>query len=75
MLSARFMNPTGEEIMTLLKKHLLGLLLTVLGGLLLVHGIVTIQGWETTLGFIVLALGVVLLALKVVRRNTPTPQP
>ena len=60
--------------MTLLKKNLLGLLLTLVGGLALAHGAVTSQGWETTLGLIVLAAGAVLLALKVVRRNTPTAE-
>jgi hypothetical protein len=32
------------------------------------------QGGETIVGLIVLAVGVVLLALKVVRRNTPTAE-
>jgi hypothetical protein len=57
--------------MTLLKKNILGLLLTLVGGIALAHGAVTGQGWETLLGIVVLAIGVVLLALKIVRRNTP----
>jgi hypothetical protein len=60
--------------MTLLKKNLLGLLLTLVGGLALAHGAVMGEAWETTLGLILLAVGVVLLALKVVRRNTPTAE-
>jgi hypothetical protein len=60
--------------MTLLKKNLLGLLLTLVGGLALAHGAVMSEGWETILGLILLAVGVVLLALKVVRRNAPTAE-
>jgi uncharacterized membrane protein HdeD (DUF308 family) len=60
--------------MTLLKKNLLGLLLTLVGGLALAHGSVTGEQWETVLGLVALAAGVVLLALKVVRRNTPTAE-
>ena len=58
--------------MTRLKKHILGLLLTLVGGLALAHGMATVQGWETVVGLIALAAGVTLLALKIVRRNTPT---
>lgn len=64
----------GDEAVTLLKKNLLGLLLTLVGGLALAHGAVMGQGGETIVGLIVLAVGVVLLALKVVRRNTPTAE-
>jgi uncharacterized membrane protein HdeD (DUF308 family) len=60
--------------MTLLKKNVVGILLTLVGGLALAHGIATVQGWETVLGVILLAIGVTLLALKIVRRNTPTAQ-
>jgi uncharacterized membrane protein HdeD (DUF308 family) len=62
--------------MPLLKKYLLGLLLTLVGGLALTHGIVTTNGWETTLGVVLLTVGVLLMAYRlIVRRNTPTPAP
>jgi len=57
--------------MTLLKKNVVGLVLTLLGGLALAHGIATVQGWETLIGLILLVVGVLLLVLKIVRRNTP----
>jgi uncharacterized membrane protein HdeD (DUF308 family) len=60
--------------MTLLKKNVVGLVLTLLGGLALAHGMATVQGWETVVGLIALAAGVTLLALKIVRRNAPKPQ-
>jgi uncharacterized membrane protein HdeD (DUF308 family) len=64
----------GDETMTLLKKNVVGLLLTLFGGLALAHGIATTAGWETLLGVILLVIGVALLALKIVRRNTPASQ-
>jgi uncharacterized membrane protein HdeD (DUF308 family) len=57
--------------MGLLKKNILGLVLTLVGGLALAHGMATVQGWETVVGVIALAAGVTLLAFKIVRRNTP----
>jgi uncharacterized membrane protein HdeD (DUF308 family) len=60
--------------MALLKKNVVGLVLILLGGLALAHGMATVQGWETVLGLVALVVGVVLLALKIARRNTPTPQ-
>jgi uncharacterized membrane protein HdeD (DUF308 family) len=56
--------------MALLKKNILGLVLTLVGGLALAHGMATVQGWETVVGVIALAAGVALLAFKIVRRNT-----
>jgi uncharacterized membrane protein HdeD (DUF308 family) len=73
MIPGPFSSQQGEA-MTLLKKNLLGLVLTLVGGLALAHGAVTSQAWETILGLIVLGLGVLLLALKIVRRNTPTAE-
>jgi hypothetical protein len=46
----------------------------LVGGLALVYGIVMVQGWETVVGLIALVAGVTLLAIKIIRRNTPTPQ-
>jgi hypothetical protein len=60
--------------MLLLKKNILGLLLTLIGGLGLAHGAATGQQWEMMLGLVVLVIGLVLLALKVLRRNTPTAE-
>jgi hypothetical protein len=60
--------------MTLLKKNILGLLLTLVGGLGLAHGAAMGQQWEMMLGLVVLVIGLVLLALKVLRRNTPTAE-
>jgi hypothetical protein len=57
--------------MTLLTKKAAGFGLTLVGGLALVHGIVASQVWESLVGLAALAIGVWLLAAKVVRRNTP----
>jgi hypothetical protein len=74
MIPEFFISQQGNEAMTLLKKNILGLLLTLIGGLALAHGAATGQDWETFLGLIVLAIGLVLLALKIIRRNTPTAE-
>jgi hypothetical protein len=57
--------------MTLLTKKAAGLGLTLLGGLTVAHGASAGQAWEALAGLVVLAIGVGLLAAKVVRRNTP----
>jgi hypothetical protein len=57
--------------MTLLSKKVAGIGLTLLGGLTLAHGASSEQAWETVLGLLVLAVGVALLAAKIVRRNAP----
>jgi uncharacterized membrane protein HdeD (DUF308 family) len=75
MIPEPFGRQLGDKAMTLLKKNLLGLVLTLVGGLALAHGAVMSQAWETTLGLIVLAVGVALLALKIVKRNAPTAEP
>jgi hypothetical protein len=58
--------------MTLLSKKVVGLGLTLLGGLTIAHGASADRAWETLVGLLVLAIGVALLAAKIVRRNTPT---
>jgi hypothetical protein len=58
--------------MTLLSKKVVGLGLTLLGGLAVAHGASADRAWEALLGLLVLGIGVALLAAKVVRRNTPT---
>ncbi|HWE15738.1 MAG TPA: hypothetical protein VG758_00940 [Hyphomicrobiaceae bacterium] len=58
--------------MTLLSKKVAGLGLILLGGLTVAHGASAEQTWEILLGLLVLAIGVALLAAKIVRRNTPT---
>jgi hypothetical protein len=57
--------------MTLLSKKVAGVGLTLLGGLTVVHGVSAGRAWETLLGLLALAIGVALLAAKIVRRNTP----
>jgi hypothetical protein len=57
--------------MTLLSKKAVGVGLTLVGGLTLVHGASAGRVWETLLGLAVLAIGVALLAAKIVRRNAP----
>jgi hypothetical protein len=61
----------GDPDVTLFQKKVAGLALVLLGGLTATHGAATGETWETLLGLFGLAIGVVLLALKVVRRNTP----
>lgn len=56
--------------MVLLVKKLGGLALTLLGGLTIVHGAVVSAAWEVGVGLAILAMGIALLAMKVVRRNT-----
>jgi hypothetical protein len=56
---------------TLLSKKVAGLGLTLLGGLTAAHGVAGGRAWETVLGLLGIAVGVVLLVAKVVRRNTP----
>jgi hypothetical protein len=58
--------------MTLLSKKVVGLGLTLLGGLTVAHGASADRAWETALGLLALAIGVALLAAKIVRRNTRT---
>jgi hypothetical protein len=58
--------------MTLLSKKVAGLGLTLLGGLTVAHGAFAERAWETALGLLALAIGVALLAAKIVRRNTRT---
>jgi hypothetical protein len=60
--------------MMLLAKKTAGLALTLLGGLAMVHGAAAGRAWETWTGLVVLAAGVALLAIKVVRRNAPTAE-
>jgi hypothetical protein len=57
--------------MALLSKKILGVGLTLLGGLTLAHGASAGRAWETLLGLLALAVGVALLAAKIVRRNAP----
>ena len=57
--------------MTLFAKKTVGLGLTLLGGLALVHGLVAEQAWESLVGRGALAIGVWQLAAKVLRRNSP----
>jgi hypothetical protein len=61
----------GDRDVTLFHKKVAGLALVLLGGLTATRGAATGETWETLLGLFGLAIGVVLLALKVVRRNTP----
>jgi hypothetical protein len=56
--------------MTLFTKKAAGIGLTLLGGLAMVHGAAAGQPWETWVGLLVLAVGLGLLAAKIVRRNT-----
>jgi hypothetical protein len=58
--------------MMLLTKKAGGLVLVLLGGLILAHGASTGWMWENVAGLLLLALGVALLALKIVRRHSPT---
>ena len=61
----------GDRDVTLFHKKVAGLALVLLGGLTATHGAANGTTWETLLGLLGLAIGVALLALKVVRRNTP----
>ena len=61
--------------MALLFKKVGGLGLVVLGGLIVVHGAAAERMWESWLGLLLLVIGAVLLALKVVRRNLPDAGP
>ena len=61
----------GDRDVTLFHKKIAGLALVLLGGLTAAHGAATGETWETLLGLFGLVIGVALLALKVVRRNTP----
>ena len=58
--------------MMLLSKKVAGLGLTLLGGLTVAHGASAGRAWEALLGLLVVGIGAVLLAAKIVRRNTPT---
>ena len=55
--------------MTLLTKKVAGLGFVVLGGLVTAHAGSAGQTWELVLGLLLLLIGAVLLALKIVRRN------
>jgi hypothetical protein len=57
--------------MTLLRMKVGGLGLILLGGLALAHGVADGRMWEAVLGLLMLGLGVVLLAAKVIRRTAP----
>jgi len=60
---------TGDSVMTYLMKKVVGLGLVLLGGLTAVHGNVTGETWEMSAGVLLAVIGVVLLAMKIVRRN------
>lgn len=55
--------------MTLLAKKVAGVGLTLVGGLIIAHGALEYRTAEILFGLLVLGIGVVLLAAKVVRRN------
>jgi hypothetical protein len=61
--------------MILLKKKVAGLGLVVVGGLVTAHGGAAGAAWEVGLGLLLVAVGVALLAAKVVRRNIPHTGP
>jgi hypothetical protein len=54
-------------------KKIAGLGLVLLGGLAAAHGGSTGQAWETLVGLFAVVIGGVLLAMKIVRRNTSLP--
>ena len=56
--------------MMLLVKKVGGIGLLLLGGLMAAHGGAAGQTWETVIGLILAMTGVVLLAAKIVRRNS-----
>jgi hypothetical protein len=56
--------------MTFFMKKVVGLGLILLGGLGAVLGSVTGQTWEISAGVLLAAIGVVLLAMKIARRNS-----
>jgi hypothetical protein len=61
----------GDPDVTLFQKKIAGLGLVLVGGLTATHGAATGETWETLLGLFGIVVGAALLALKVVRRNTP----
>ena len=58
--------------MTYLAKKATGFALIILGGIIVLHGVYNTQTWETFVGAFLMAVGALLLVLKIVRRNTPT---
>jgi hypothetical protein len=58
--------------MTYLAKKAAAFGIIILGGIIMLHGIYNAQTWETFAGAALLAVGVLLLVLKIVRRNAPT---
>jgi hypothetical protein len=56
--------------MPYLVKKVGGLALILLGGLTIAHGVVAGQTWEILPGLILMIIGVWLLGVKIVRRNT-----
>ena len=61
----------GGDGMTLLMKKVAGLGLMLLGGLTVAHGGSAGQMWEVLVGLLVIMIGAVLLAMKVLHRNMP----
>jgi hypothetical protein len=55
--------------MTLLVKKVAGLACVLLGGLTIAHAASAGRTWETLVGLLVVIIGVVLLAMKIARRN------
>jgi len=56
--------------MTLLLKKIGGLALLLFGGLIAAHGGAAGQNWEVFLGLAVAVIGGVILAAKIIRRNS-----
>jgi hypothetical protein len=61
-----------SRAMTYLAKKAAAFGIIILGGIIMLHGIYNAQTWETFAGAALLAVGVLLLVLKIVRRNEPT---
>ena len=55
--------------MTLLIKKVAGLACVLLGGLVIAHAASAGRTWETLVGLLVVIICVVLLAMKIARRN------
>ena len=56
---------------TLLTKYLLGLILTVIGLAIVLYGVFNSASMTTLLGFVIAAVGILLVVLKIMARNRP----
>lgn len=57
---------------TLLTKYLLGMVLTIVGLGIVLYGVFNSASMTTLLGFVIAAVGLLLVVLKIIARNKPS---